>query len=38
MKRDPPSGVPVVMVYEDSQGTVHKMRYLEWGGSTLSNG
>lgn len=30
--------VPVVMVYEDSQGDVHKMRYLEWGGSTLSNG
>ncbi|WP_394559258.1 DUF2790 domain-containing protein [Aquipseudomonas alcaligenes] len=24
--------VPSVMVYRDSQGEVHKVRYLEWGG------
>ena len=24
--------VPVIMVYTDSQGETHKMRFLEWGG------
>ena len=26
--------VPVTLVYEDSQGEVHKIRFLEWGGTT----
>ena len=25
--------VPVTLVYEDSRGAVHKIRFLEWGGS-----
>jgi hypothetical protein len=25
--------VPVTLVYLDSQGEVHKLRFLEWGGS-----
>ncbi|TBU88273.1 DUF2790 domain-containing protein [Phytopseudomonas dryadis] len=25
--------VPVIMVYTDSQGETHKMRFLEWGGA-----
>lgn len=28
--------VPVTLVYEDSEGEVHKLRFLEWGGSTVS--
>ncbi|RJG09305.1 DUF2790 domain-containing protein [Pseudomonas cavernicola] len=28
--------VPVTLVYEDSEGEVHKIRFLEWGGSTAS--
>lgn len=24
--------VPTIMVYQDSKGEVHKIRYLEWGG------
>jgi hypothetical protein len=26
--------VPVTMVYEDSQGDLHKVRFLEWGSHT----
>ncbi|GJN45095.1 DUF2790 domain-containing protein [Pseudomonas tohonis] len=29
--------VPVVLVYEDSQGEVHKMKFLEWGGSVSNS-
>ncbi|YCC75808.1 DUF2790 domain-containing protein [Pseudomonas aeruginosa] len=29
--------VPVTVVYEDHSGELHKIRFLEWGGST-SNG
>lgn len=29
--------VPTILVYRDSQGEVHKMRYLEWGGKTQQN-
>jgi hypothetical protein len=25
--------VPVTLVYEDSEGEVHKVRFLEWGGT-----
>lgn len=25
--------VPVTVVYEDSKGEIHKIRFLEWGGS-----
>ncbi|MOA53054.1 hypothetical protein D3C78_1764520 [compost metagenome] len=25
--------VPVTLVYEDSDGEVHKVRFLEWGGA-----
>ena len=28
--------VPVTLVYEDSEGEVHKIRFLEWGGSPAS--
>ena len=28
--------VPVTLVYEDSEGDVHKIRFLEWGGSPAS--
>jgi hypothetical protein len=28
--------VPVTLVYEDSEGELHKIRFLEWGGSTTS--
>ncbi|GLZ87190.1 hypothetical protein Pres01_32410 [Metapseudomonas resinovorans] len=28
--------VPVTLVYEDSDGEVHKLRFLEWGGSTAT--
>ncbi|RJG08850.1 DUF2790 domain-containing protein [Pseudomonas cavernicola] len=28
--------VPVTLVYEDSEGEMHKIRFLEWGGSTAS--
>ncbi|MBO3277199.1 DUF2790 domain-containing protein [Pseudomonas schmalbachii] len=28
--------VPVTLVYEDSDGEVRKLRFLEWGGSTLT--
>lgn len=28
--------VPVTLVYEDSEGEVHKIRFLEWGGSTVT--
>ena len=30
--------VPTVVVYRDSQGQVHAVRYLEWGGQTDRNG
>lgn len=30
--------VPSVMVYRDSQGDVHAVRFLEWGGQTNQNG
>lgn len=30
--------VPSVMVYRDSQGEVHKVRFLEWGGQSSQNG
>ena len=30
--------VPTILVYRDSQGEVHKVRYLEWGGKTNQNG
>lgn len=30
--------VPTILVYRDSQGDVHKLRYLEWGGKTNQNG
>ncbi|MCQ4272018.1 MULTISPECIES: DUF2790 domain-containing protein [Pseudomonas] len=26
--------VPTIMVYQDSKGEVHKIRFLEWGGKT----
>jgi hypothetical protein len=26
--------VPTIVVYKDSQGELHKIRYLEWGGKT----
>ncbi|SQK94816.1 DUF2790 domain-containing protein [Salmonella sp. SAL04277] len=29
--------MPVTVVYEDHSGELHKIRFLEWGGST-SNG
>jgi hypothetical protein len=29
--------VPVTLVYEDSAGEVHKIRFLEWGGTSGSN-
>lgn len=29
--------VPVTLVYEDSEGELHKIRFFEWGGSTTSN-
>lgn len=29
--------VPVVLVYEDSKGEVHKMKFLEWGGSVSNS-
>ncbi|MCY1423847.1 hypothetical protein D9M71_395730 [compost metagenome] len=28
--------VPVTLVYEDSEGEVHKIRFLEWGGTTAT--
>ncbi|AOE84280.1 DUF2790 domain-containing protein [Pseudomonas sp. TCU-HL1] len=28
--------VPVTLVYEDSEGEVHKIRFLEWGGNTAT--
>ncbi|WP_085715093.1 DUF2790 domain-containing protein [Pseudomonas sp. B28(2017)] len=28
--------VPVTLVYEDSEGEVHKIRFLEWGASPAS--
>ncbi|MGF6092342.1 DUF2790 domain-containing protein [Pseudomonas sp. 18173] len=28
--------VPVTLVYEDSEGEVHKIRFFEWGGSPAS--
>ncbi|WP_433766277.1 DUF2790 domain-containing protein [Pseudomonas putida] len=28
--------VPVTLVYADSQGELHKIRFLEWGGSTAT--
>ncbi|MNJ82185.1 hypothetical protein D3C77_814080 [compost metagenome] len=28
--------VPVTLVYEDSEGEVRKIRFLEWGGSTVT--
>jgi len=28
--------VPVILVYEDSEGEVHKIRFLEWGASPAS--
>ncbi len=30
--------VPTVVVYRDSRGEVHKLRYLEWGGKSNQNG
>lgn len=30
--------VPSVMIYRDSQGDVHAVRFLEWGGQTNQNG
>ncbi len=30
--------VPSVMVYRDSQGDVHAVRFLEWGGQTNQTG
>ena len=30
--------VPSVMVYRDSQGDVHAVRFMEWGGQTDRNG
>ena len=30
------SMVPVILVYEDSEGEVHKIRFLEWGASPAS--
>lgn len=30
--------VPSVLVYRDSQGEVHKVRFLEWGGQSSHNG
>ncbi|VXC61124.1 conserved exported hypothetical protein [Pseudomonas sp. 8Z] len=30
--------VPTIMVYRDSQGELHKVRYLEWGGKSSQNG
>ena len=29
--------VPVTLVYQDSEGELHKIRFLEWGGSTASS-
>ncbi|AYF87732.1 DUF2790 domain-containing protein [Pseudomonas sp. JS3066] len=29
--------VPVTMVYEDSQGDLHKVRFLEWGSHTSNS-
>jgi len=29
--------VPVIVVYEDSNGEVRKLKYLEWGGRHLSS-
>lgn len=29
--------VSSVMVYRDSQGEVHKVRYLEWGGRSIDS-
>jgi len=30
--------VPSVMVYRDSQGEVHAVRFVEWGGLSNQNG
>ncbi|WP_068825708.1 DUF2790 domain-containing protein [Pseudomonas sp. BMS12] len=30
--------VPTIVIYRDSLGEVHKLRYLEWGGKTNQNG
>ncbi|WP_137820661.1 DUF2790 domain-containing protein [Pseudomonas sp. 2FG] len=30
---DKTGAVPVTLVYEDSEGEVHKIRFLEWGGT-----
>ncbi|MGP0175120.1 DUF2790 domain-containing protein [Pseudomonas sp. NCHU5208] len=30
--------VPTIMVYRDSQGELHKVRFLEWGGKTSQQG
>ncbi|WP_061240279.1 DUF2790 domain-containing protein [Ectopseudomonas composti] len=30
--------VPSVMVYRDSQGDVHAVRFMEWGGQSSQNG
>lgn len=30
--------VPSIMVYRDSQGELHKVRFLEWGGKASQNG
>lgn len=30
--------VPTIMVYRDTQGDLHKIRYLEWGGRSTDQG